>query len=350
MTNKSKAAVFYGVEDIKITEIERPINNDYEVLVKLDYCALCTWERRVYEGVNEVEFPFIGGHEVSGEIVSIGNKVNEKLWNVGDKVVVGLMTSCGQCNNCKTGNEGSCESFSYENYIGGLNMRGMGGLSQYLSVTTDKLFKYDQEKISAKEAALVEPLSCVVHSLKLADVKIGDDVVVIGAGIMGALHAILCRAIGANVIISEPTESRIEFLRKLGFKNFIKKGEDFNEKVMNYTDGNGANIIFNTVAIPQIAEDSIDSLSLGGKLVLYSSYKPDKPISISPNSVHRKEYSIIGVANSDSSDFIVATKLIEDGIVDVKPFVNGVYKLENVEAAFKEALKNQSYRILVELN
>ena len=350
MSKKSKAAIFYGVEDIRVSEIERPVTNDYEVLVKLDYCALCTWERRVYQGINNVEFPFIGGHEVSGEIISIGNKVNDKLWNIGDKVVVGLMTSCGQCNNCKTDNEGSCESFSYENYIGGLHMRGMGGLSQYLSVTTDKVFKYNQEKISAQEAALVEPLSCVVHSLKISDVKIGDDVVIIGAGIMGALHAILCRQRGANVIVSEPTESRLDFLGELGFNNFIRGNEDFNEQVMKYTSGRGANIIFNTVAIPEVAEDAINSLSLGGKLVLYSSYKPDKPISFSPNSIHRREYSVVGVANSDSSDFITATKLIEDGIVDVKPFINGIYKLDQVEDAFKEALKNQSYRILVDLD
>ena len=86
---KIKAAVFEDVKQLEVEEIDRPVIRPDEVLVKLKACALCTWEQRVYVGVNKVQFPFIGGHEESGIIVEAGDEIDSDLWQIGDRVVVG---------------------------------------------------------------------------------------------------------------------------------------------------------------------------------------------------------------------------------------------------------------------
>ena len=82
MPETMKTAVFHGRMDISLEECERPRAKGNKVLVKVDCCALCTWEQRVYTGVNKVEYPFIGGHEISGEIVGLGDDVNPDEWSV----------------------------------------------------------------------------------------------------------------------------------------------------------------------------------------------------------------------------------------------------------------------------
>ena len=97
MSNVMRTAVFTDVKKIELQECERPVPRGNKVLVKIDATAICTWEQRVYTGVNKVEFPFIGGHEIAAHIVEMGEEVNRQEWAVGDKVVVGATLQCRNC-------------------------------------------------------------------------------------------------------------------------------------------------------------------------------------------------------------------------------------------------------------
>ena len=97
MGEMARTLVFTGEKQIEIQEYPIPEVSDDMVLVKTDACAICTWEQRVYTGVNKVEFPFIGGHEIAGHIEEMGNEVNKNEWSVGDKVVVGVTLPCRNC-------------------------------------------------------------------------------------------------------------------------------------------------------------------------------------------------------------------------------------------------------------
>lgn len=348
--SKMKAAIFNDVRKLDIEEIDMPKMRSNEVLVKLKACALCTWEQRVYTGVNSVQFPFIGGHEESGIIAKVGEDIDQRLWNVGDRVVVGLMTSCGDCKNCRTGKEGSCTNFSYERRVGGLDVRGMGGLSEYLAVPVTKLF-HIADTLSYEEASLTEPLSCVVHSIDTADIQLGDVVVVVGAGIMGAFHSILARQRGARVIIDEPSANRRKFMKGFGFKEFIDPSTQSPvDEVKRLTGNQGADIVFNTVGVSKFAPESVDMSAIRGKVMLYSSYHPDDPISISPNSLHRRMTKLMGSANSDSIDFFKAMKLLNTGIVNVNPFIAGFTDFDNIDAGMTKALDPETYRVIVRMN
>ena len=293
--------MFTGEKQIEIQEYPIPEVSDDMVLVKTDACAICTWEQRVYTGEKKVDFPFIGGHEMVGKIVKMGKNVDQRQWSVGDFVAVGVTLPCKNCYQCKSGNEQNCEHFDHSKQLEGLPEKGMGGLSSHLLVHPSNLFHLHD--ITPEEATITEPLSCVLHSVETADIQFGDTVVVIGCGIMGLLHTILATKRGASVIVSDTNEERTKLGLELGANN--------------------------------------------GRLVLYSSFYPDTPISISPDWLHKSGAKLMGTANSNTVDFTKATRLLSEGVVDVKPFVSEVYDLSDYQKAFESAIKGDKFRVVL---
>lgn len=341
-----KTAVFRGVKDIALETCERPEANGKKVLVKIDACAICTWEQRVYTGVNKVQFPFIGGHEIAGHIVALGDEVNQSEWSVGDKVVVGATLQCRNCYYCKTGNSQSCEHFNHSAHLEGMPYPGMAGLSEYMLASTDCIFKYDN--VSPEEAAIIEPVSCVIHSIEVADVQFGDTVLVIGCGIMGLLHTMMCVKKGATVIVSDVNEERTKLAQDLGARYVINpKNEDLTTRVSEITKGLKAQVIFDTTPIPSVVADCFKCVSNAGKIVLYSSIHPAEPVPFDPNWVHGKSIQILGTANSNDRDFMRAAAMVSGGAIDLKPFVSGVFETEDIVAAFESAIKGDKFRNVV---
>lgn len=346
MIEMMKAAVFTDSEKIQIKEIKKPIPKKNELLVKLKSCAICTWEQRVYQGINKVDFPFIGGHEMSGIIEKIGEDVDTDRWELGERVVIGLLNSCGDCHYCRMGQHGICEKFDHSNVVGGLPIKGMGGFSEYLAVSPNNLFKINSD-ISFEKASFTEPLSCVIHSIERGDINIGDDVVIIGGGIMGMFHLLLAKRQAARVILSEPNEKRRKLALRLGADEVINPlKEKPVERIKVLTEGRGAQVVFVTTAKSQIAKQSIDMAGKLGKVVIYSSYHPDNPVNFSPNSIHKNMVSIVGTANSNILDFEKSIKLLSHKIIDPTPFISSIYPLVECEKALQEAIKPMNYRII----
>ena len=317
-----------------------------KVLVEVDACAICTWEQRVYLGIKKVRFPFIGGHEMVGKIIAIGDKVNKKEWHINDKVAIGVTLACLNCFSCKSGNEQNCPNFDHSRQIDGLPYSGMGGLSSHLLVAPVNLFKYDN--VSAEEATITEPLSCVIHSIETANVQMGDVVVVIGCGIMGLLHVLLAVRKGAAVIVSDTNTKRTDLALKLGARYAINPAnEDLETRVKEITRGIKAQIVFDTTPIGEVVEEARKCLSNNGKLILYSSFYPDKPITFSADWLHKSAVQIMGTANSNARDFMKAVSMLSYGIVNVKPFISATYPVEKVHEAFESACKGDKFRVVV---
>ncbi len=350
MSETMRTAVFHEPMEVSYEECPRPHAHGNRVLVKIEACALCTWEQRVYTGVNKVEYPFIGGHELAGEIVELGEDVNDREWHVGDKVVIGVTLPCGECYYCKSGEEQSCEHFDHSAQLEGLPHHGMGGLSEYMLVRTHCLFKYDN--VSPEEASLTEPVSCVVHSVETADVQLGDYALVIGCGIMGLLHVQIAKRRGAIVIASEMNPERRALALELGADYAIDPStEDIAERVLEITHGRKCQEVFDTTPFPSVLADAYAAVANTGRVVLYSSIHPkpgdDKHFPIDPGWMHSWSIKTLGTANSNSRDFMRATTMISEGIVDLKPFVSEVFHQSEVKAAFDKAIEGNSFRIVV---
>lgn len=346
MRDQLKTVVFTGVKQIKIVECELPEVTPDMVLVKVDACAICTWEQRVYTGVKKVEFPFVGGHEFSGKIIAMGDQVDQRQWHLHDRVTAGVTLACKNCYQCKSGNEQNCQHFDHSKQLAGLPYKGMGGLSSHLLLHPSNLFKYSN--ISAEEATVTKPLSCVIHSVETAKVELGDFIVVIGCGIMGLLHVLLSVKKGAVVIVSDTNEERTALALQLGAKFAVNPvQENLEQCVIEITEGIKAQAVFDTTPIGAVVEEARKCLANNGRLVLYSSFYPDAPVTFSADWLHKSAVQILGTANSNARDFVKAAKLLSYGVVDMKPFISEVYPLEEIEAAFISASKGDKFRVVV---
>ncbi len=343
---KMKAVVIEDVRKIKIEEVEVPKPAPGEVLIKIRYCLLCTWEQRIYEGKSSVNLPFIAGHEASGTVVGV-NPTFPVNFKVGDSVVFKTLDDCGHCSFCYQGFTNQCIGEKKKRYYNGI--QGSGGLAQYIALEAGRVFPVSSD-ISPEEAAFAEPLACCIHSVKRGGIKFGDNVVIIGAGIMGQLHALLVRLRGARVIVVEPREERRQLALKLGAHIAIDPlDEDMREAVLKLTRGEGADVIFNTVANPDVAEKSISLLRKMGKLVFYGSFYPNKNISLDPNHVHYSEVVITGSSGPATEDFWQASRMLSYGLISVKDFIYRIFDLDDINEAFTVALSPESYRVAVRL-
>lgn len=327
---------------LEIRDVEKKQPTKKQVLVKIDSCAICTLEQRFYTGVMN-RYPFAGGHEAAGTVEAIGQGV--KNLKEGDKVSIRLLNSCGECYYCRNGHENQCVvSFIAETHEG---IAGPGGLSEYMMVDAKNVYKMADD-INLEYAALSEPVACCVHSIQNGDIQLGDDVVVIGVGIMGALHIQLAKLKGARVIACEVDNTRLEVAKKMGADILINSKEvDAIAKVKELTEGRGADVVFCTVAIPAIGSDAVAMTGKVGKTVFYSSFHPDNPIEISPNKIHSTEQIITGSVNPQTKDFLIATRLLSGGVIDVSELISARVDFNHLNDAFERAIDPSTYRIIV---
>lgn len=346
MSINIRAAAVNGEKSIEILNLETPDLRGNEVLVKVRSVALCTLEQRVFRRDMKIPVPFLGGHEVSGDIAQLGPSVNTKMWSVGQRVAVRLLYSCGECYNCRTGHTNMCTQAQRKPVREGM-IPGPGGLCDYIVVSAKDLFPIP-DNISYEEASLTEPLACCVHSVEIANIEFGDDVVVIGGGIMGINHVMLAKRKGARVIISEVDEERRKLALSLGADIAINPMDgNVVEMVKNLTGGRGADVVFNTTAIPAVVPQAIDMTGPYGRMVQYSSMHPDAPVEVSPQMLHSTQKVITGSISPTERDFFKANRLISSGIIDMKSLIAASYPFNEAQKAFEKAIVPGTYRVII---
>ncbi|MDR0840868.1 MAG: alcohol dehydrogenase catalytic domain-containing protein [Christensenellaceae bacterium] len=337
-----KAGVLTGEQTLEIRELPLRRPGPGQALVKVHSCAICTLEQRVYLGAMKY-YPFAGGHEVSGVVAEVGEGV--KTLKPGDNVTARLLTSCGECYYCRSGLENQCViSFKASTHEG---LNGPGGLAEYMLMDSTALYKM-AGGIDLGHAALAEPLACCVHSIGRGNIGLGEDVAVIGAGIMGALHIRLAKLRGARVIACEVDAARLETARKMGADVLVDSSRvDAVAEVKALTEGRGVSVAFCTAALPQLAAQAIAMTDKLGRVVLYSSFHPKNPIELDVNQVHYSEMIITGSVNPLVRDFQISTRLLSSGLIDPTPLISERKPFAQLTEAFERAIDPHTYRVLV---
>ena len=342
---RMKVLAVTGAKTTEIVEVNRPVPRDDEVLVKIDGCAICTWEQRVWMS-GKYKMPFLGGHEVVGHVVEMGPKVTTKEYKVGDRVCVSVINSCGTCYYCRRGEENLCVE-SYKNLSEEFGMNGPGGFAEYKVVPPSKLWKF-RDDLPWEYGTFSEPLACVCNSVKKAHIQLGDDVVVIGGGIMGMFHMMLAKLSGARVILSEIDEGRRKLAEELGCDITISPKEvDAVQFVKDLTDGRGADVVFNTTAIPAVAAQAVEMTGKLGRCIMYSSVHPADPIGISPDMLHNTEKVITGTVSPSIQSFDTAVRLLNKGLINPEKLLHAVYDKEDAQEAFEVSVRPDTYRVII---
>lgn len=345
MTDKTMIrTILRGPKDIYLEKAPIPEVGPDEVLVRLQAGALCTWEQRTYQGIAK-NYPLLGGHESAGIVEAIGENVLTKV-KVGDKVAVAFLTRCMQCESCRRGYTNICDNLRAKDEPG--MPFGPGGLSQYALVKGYMVYKV-ADHLSFDEASLAEPLSCVVRSVRRANIQPGETVAVVGVGIMGLFHLLLAKDRGARVIVSELVPARREMAQDLGADVVIDpQNEDFVQRVRELTGGWGSDVTFCAIGVSQVIEQAVQAAAKHGRIMVYAAvYPPGSTITIDPNLFHHKEIVLTGSMSQDQDDFQQAVNLLNTGAIDVKPLITKVFPLSQIEEAFQAAMSLDTYRVIV---
>lgn len=317
-----------------------------EVLIKIENCLLCTWEQRLFAGKSSVDLPIIPGHEAAGKIVAI-NQDTPTSFKIGDKVAFKTLDHCGHCHFCYQGFDNQCIGKAKKRAYDGI--ASVGGLGQYITLDVSRVYPL-AKNLSLEEAAFAEPLACCIHSVHRAEIKYGSDVVVVGAGIMGQLHAILARLAGARVIVIEPRSDRRELALKLGAHVAIDPTVEDEKNCLNeLTGGLGPEVVFITTPSPDIAENYLQMIGKMGQVIFYGSFHPNRAIELDANKVHYSEMVLTGSYSPSTEDFYQATRVLSKKLIDVGPFISKRFTIEEAQKAFQASLSPDNYRVLIAL-
>ena len=329
---------------VEFITVPTPRPGPGDVLVRIRAVAICTWEQRTYSGQQPNTFPFIGGHEIAGEVAALGPNCPAGL-GIGDLVAVGS-ASCGRCHWCLTGQDRACQ----RHYAGAPRYGtawGPGGFAEYKTHPADGVYKVGTARLEI--AALSEPLSCAMHAARMLNVEVGQDVVVLGAGVMGLMNVVALKKHGARVIVSEIDPHRLAKAGEMGADELIDASTgDPIARVRELTEGRGAEAVVCAFGGGQANEEALAMLSERGRIVLFAGAYPETQLELSPNSLHEHERSVMGVVSGDKQDFYAATRLIRYRQVNLDQLVQATYPLDRLPEALDEAIRPGSYRIVVE--
>lgn len=319
-----------------------------ELLVKISHFAICTSEQGIYTGARKAKYPVYMGHEVVGEVVEIGANVPGDF-ALGDTVALSPMHSCGQCFNCRKGLDNACLNrgkMAREGRPG-----GTGGFAEYVIIPAYQAFKLSKD-VDLPAASLAEPLACCISSVDKANITFGDNVLVVGAGIMGLIHMAVAKLRGARVIVSEPNEQRRQFALKYAADLAVDPSADFAEEIDRRTGGIGVQAAFLTGGPAAVLPGVLEKCSIGATIVIYTSYQGNnKPnVEMDLNKIHYSEVNLVGTISRKRYDFQRAAALIDSKKVDLGALVEKIYPKEQVEDAFRHAIKPDSFRIVVRMD
>jgi L-iditol 2-dehydrogenase len=339
-------AVITGPCSIDFEWVPLPTPGRGQVLVRVAAAALCTWEQRVFAGIDTWSYPLVGGHEFAGTVAAVGPGVAQPL-DQGDQVAVAGLRRCGECWACRRGYDNICD-----NALGATREPGKpwgpAGFGQYALVDAYQVYRYPRP-VPVLEAALAEPLACVLHDVKRFTPRRGDTAVVVGAGIMGLLHVAALRATGAFVVVSEPDCLRRAKALELGAHAVIDPtSESYVEAVRCLSGGRGASVTYVAVGLPSAIEQAVQGAAKRGVVSVYASVHPrGTSINVDPNLFHHKEVLLSGSMAQDHEDFLDAVWSIAQRTIDLQPLLSGVFPLDQLELAFEAAARPDTYRVFI---
>lgn len=326
-----KAAMLYGVKDLKVEDVEVPEVKDGEVLVKVKAATTCGTDLKIFQrGYVEkvIKLPTIFGHEWAGEVAEVGKGVE---WPREDmRVRAGNSAPCLHCSMCQRGKYNLCENMIWL----------WGAYAEYIKVPARMVLMNMQgvpDGISYEEAAITEPLACVLHGVEQANVKLGDTVAIIGAGPIGLLHLLTVKKMGAGrTIMIDLVDERLGFAEKLGADATVNSGkENVETRIRELTGGYGADVAIEAIGLSATWEQALKLARKGGTVLEFGGCPPGTEIKVNAEMLHYGELTVMGTFHTTPLHFRKALNLIATRTIDVRPLVTRKMKLDNIKEAFE---------------
>jgi D-arabinitol dehydrogenase (NADP+) len=303
--------------EILFTEKEIPIPKDDEVLIKVMASGICGTDVHIYRGEYLGDYPVIPGHEFSGEVAAVGNRV--KRFKVGDRVAVEPNIACDNCEACLNNRQNFCENWQ------AVGVTLPGGMEQY--VTAPEKVVFDIGDLPFDKAAFVEPLSCVIHGIERTHIELADKVVVLGAGPIGDLMLQMARIQGAaQVTMLESNPGRAELARQLGADLVAEKMEDLKP--------DGYDVVIDATGALPVMSRSINFARKGGTVLLFGVPPSGKNVDFDAFKIFQKGLTLLSSYTSVRNSF-QAIGLLRSGQVKVDQLISHHLPLKELKRAIE---------------
>lgn len=359
LTNRSqrqenivKALQFHGREDIRVEQVPEPVPGPGEVKLRNAYSGICGSDLHIYfdpdhsgmdytkpHPVTGAELPQILGHEFAGEVVAVGEGVDNV--QIGDRAAVWGIYYCGKCGACEKGIYNACSNFSFH----GVYSHG-GGMAEYTTVSADRLHKLP-DSLDFRMGALVEPMAVAWHAAKLSEIEAGRTALIVGAGPIGIGIWFALRSRGVkDILISEPSESRRDTIRNLGADRVVDPvNDDLGNAVAEMTGGRGVDFAYDASGSGVAFTQAIASLGARGRLTVVALH--EKPLEFNPTSLVLGEKQIFAILGYSQQDYDEVIQAMSEGQYNLNGWVETT-DLDGAEAAFRKLRGGQGMKILVE--
>ena len=320
-----KVAVYYSNDDIRIEERPVPEISDGEILVRMMASGICGTD--VMQWYRKQKAPCVLGHEMSGEIAGIGKGV-EGL-SVGDRVFVSHHVPCYDCHYCVAGNFTACESLHRGNYE-------PGGFSEYIRVPPQNV-KYGTfrlpGKMSYEEAAMIEPLACVVAGQKQIGLDKRQAVLVVGSGVSGLLHIQLAKSKGARVMATDISEYRLNKALEFGADHVFRADTYSTDQLKAANEGRLAEIVILCAGVSEAVSSAVSSVDRKGKILFFA--VPDADIFIPSIRFWRNELSAYFSYGASPDDLREAMELIDKGTINAVGMITHTLPFSRIQQGFR---------------
>jgi len=340
-----KGAVLEGVRTIKLKEVPDPSPGQHEVSVRVRACGICQTDNLAYTGARSgVKFPTILGHEMSGVVEEVGAGVG--IVSPGDAVVVSPVIACGRCRFCRLGLANHCENGIV---IGGEGQPVVmdGGFAEFVQVPEAVLY-LKPSTLSFEAAALTEPLAGSYKGLiEYSNLRIGEDVVIIGSGSMGLLLAMVGMAAGAGrLVVVDRVSERLQVASRVGVRHIVDASVEDPVKRVREIMPEGPDVVVEAAGTLEAASLAFKLAGRACRVNMFGVIVPGE-IGVSPKQIHFSEVRVDASFSITPRAMTKSLQLMERGLVDPSRIITHRYRLEEIQAAFDSMERRDRVKVMI---
>jgi L-iditol 2-dehydrogenase len=323
-----KAAVLYGKEDVRVEDIQPQPLQPGEVRIKIEAALTCGTDLKVFRRGYHAKMivpPAVFGHELSGTI----SESRSADWRVGDRVVAANSAPCGECFHCRNQQENICDDLLF------LNGAYAESIVVPARIVQKNLLRL-KPQTAFKDAALVEPLACVVQGIEDVKVRAGQHVLVLGAGPIGLMFVALAKQLGCTVTVAGRRAVRLDAAKKLGANHVIDIGDGNNlvgkvrEQSKDHFD-----VVIEAVGNPAVWEASVHLVRKGGTVNFFGGCPSGTTVTLDTTLIHYSDLTLLASFHHTPRTIRRALEFIEAGVIKAADFVNGECTLTELPQLLK---------------
>jgi L-iditol 2-dehydrogenase len=333
------AAVLYGKEDLKVEPVAVPPIEPGDILVRVKAALTCGTDVKVFRRGYHARMivpPALFGHELAGDIVSVGSAVTG--FRVGQRVVAANSAPCGKCFYCRKHNENLCEDLLFNN----------GAYAEYMRIPARIVEKNTYvlpEQVSYQDAALAEPLACVMRGLEEVNLRPDDTLAVIGLGPIGMMFVKLAKVRGIRVIAVGRRKAQTDRAARMGADEVLVSdgSNDIVSEVRRATGGHGVDVAIEAVGIPETWEQAVRMVRRGGTVNFFGGCPSNTQVALDTSLLHYSEITCKASFHFTPRHVKQALDSVARGEITAADFVNRVEPLENLLEVMRHLMSHNGH-------